>query len=124
MLRHASFLLAILLAMASFTSIAGAPAPGPNAAASQADCVAKGMAPDWRRAGSDSARVMVQACLVESPRSADLCDKVPPENTVDVLSSEAWLTKGCSAFGVTNSRCHALMDEVAAYCYAGGNTTS
>ncbi len=124
MLRHASFVLAILLAMASFSSVAESPASGPNAAASQSACIAKGMEPAWRRAGSDSARVMVKACLIESPRSADLCDRLPPENMVDVLSSEAWLIKGCSAHGLTNSHCHALMDEVAAYCYAGGDSAS
>jgi hypothetical protein len=114
-------LMAALVAVAMVPAMADPAAPASSVAASQSACVAKGMNNEWKLAGTDSARQMVRACLIESPPSADLCEKLPVQGQNDVMGIEAWYIKGCSVLGLTSGHCHALMDEVAEHCYAGGN---
>lgn len=81
-------------------------------------CIAKGLAPEWRRAGSDSARQMVRNCLLSSQITPGLCDNVPAPGVNDVMGIEAWYLRGCHGPNLTSYHCQLLMDEVAEFCHA------
>jgi hypothetical protein len=108
--------LATVLVTVAFSSLATAANPGAPTG-TQSSCVAQGMEPAWRGTGVESARQLVRSCLVSSAPTPGLCAGVPPNDTADVLTSEAWVTKGCANVGGPGFFCQELMAEVASFCY-------
>ncbi|MSR09078.1 MAG: hypothetical protein EXR82_06045 [Gammaproteobacteria bacterium] len=111
-------LAALLVTLACSAPATGANPANPGApAGTQSACVTQGMDPAWRGTGVESARQLVRSCLVSSAPTPGLCTGVPPNYTVDVLASEAWVTEGCANVGGPGFFCQELMAEVASFCH-------